>query len=457
MFETGTRPSGVHPLASVGGPPEHRDWMVGDPTLPPVVDASALVHAFCTVDAGVTGTDPRGRGRRPTTIGAGTFLQARVHVGHNAVIGSGCEICAGVVICGDVMVGDDVKIGGNSWVKPLVEIGDGAIIGGGSVVTKDVPAHEVWAGSPARYSKKSKTHPEYGLCECGCGRKTEIATITSTRAGWSKGEPKRFIHNHHSRRDLEHRFWSKVLSGTADECWGWLGAKSNRGYGVLLVDGKKRLAHRVSYEIHFGLPGNRKVERSCGTVDCVNPNHMQIGGRMENDGKCTICEKNEVISRKRPYCKDCSADRDREARFGIPPEEYRRLLEFQGGACAICKEPEASVGNNGEVKALAVDHDHATGHIRGLLCQSCNTGLGMFGDSHFALCAAADYLKRQNTRRNLTGQLRVSPQYDMTAEQWQVAWETAVGSYPSLGEILEHATYRPPAEPPHPDWIRGIT
>jgi len=161
VFPTGQRPVGIHPLASIGGPPEHRGWNVGDPVLDPEIDASALIHAFCTVDAGVTGTDPLGRERRPTTIGPRTFLQARVHVGHNAVIGADCEICAGVVVCGEVIIGDGVTVAGNSWIKPLVEIGDGAIIGGGSVVTKDVPPHEVWAGNPARHLKPALTHPGY--------------------------------------------------------------------------------------------------------------------------------------------------------------------------------------------------------------------------------------------------------------------------------------------------------
>lgn len=151
--EPGKRPRGVHPLASVGGPPEHRGWMVGDPTLQPNISASALVHAFCTIDAGMTY-------RETTTVGERSFLQARVHLGHNAVVGADCELCAGVVICGEVTIGDGVHIGGNSWVKPLVTIGDGAIIGGGSVVTKDVPAHEVWAGNPARYMKLAWTHPQ---------------------------------------------------------------------------------------------------------------------------------------------------------------------------------------------------------------------------------------------------------------------------------------------------------
>jgi acyl-[acyl carrier protein]--UDP-N-acetylglucosamine O-acyltransferase len=126
--------------------------MVGDPMLAPEIASSALVHAFCTVDAGMTY-------RQTTTVGERTFLQARVHLGHNAVIGDDCEICAGVVVCGEVMIGDGVRVGGNSWVKPLVTIGDGAIIGGGSVVTKDVPAHEVWCGNPARLLKLADTHP----------------------------------------------------------------------------------------------------------------------------------------------------------------------------------------------------------------------------------------------------------------------------------------------------------
>lgn len=151
-YTIGQRPQGIHPLASVNGPPESRLWMVGDEFQPADIADTALIHAFCTIDAGLPGY--------PTTrVGERSFLQARVHMGHNAVVGDDCEICAGVVLCGHVTVGDGARIGGNSWVKPRVRIGAGAIIGGGSVVTKDVPAHEVWAGSPARYLKDALTHP----------------------------------------------------------------------------------------------------------------------------------------------------------------------------------------------------------------------------------------------------------------------------------------------------------
>lgn len=128
--------------------------MVGDAMLHPRIADSALVDAFCTIDAGMPY-------KQTTSVGPGSWLQKRVHVGHNTVIGADCEICVGVVLGGEVTIGDGVKIAANSWVKPLVTIGDGAIIGGGSVVTKDVPAHEVWAGNPARYMKLAWTHPDY--------------------------------------------------------------------------------------------------------------------------------------------------------------------------------------------------------------------------------------------------------------------------------------------------------
>jgi acyl-[acyl carrier protein]--UDP-N-acetylglucosamine O-acyltransferase len=105
------------------------------------------ISAFCTVDAGLV---------EPTRIGRDSFLMARTHIGHDAVIGERCELGAGTVICGHVVIEDDVQIGGNTWVKPKVRIGKGARLGGGSVVVKDVPAGEVWAGNPAKPLRKGR-------------------------------------------------------------------------------------------------------------------------------------------------------------------------------------------------------------------------------------------------------------------------------------------------------------
>ena len=74
--------------------------------------------------------------------------------------------------------------------------------------------------------------------------------------------------------------------------------------------------------------------------------------------------------------------------FGIEPEEYDRMLAGQHGVCAICKQEPG-----GRKKFLCVDHDHETGHVRGLLCDRCNRALGLPGDSAELLAAAIGYLK----------------------------------------------------------------
>jgi hypothetical protein len=73
-------------------------------------------------------------------------------------------------------------------------------------------------------------------------------------------------------------------------------------------------------------------------------------------------------------------------RFGLSANEYRGMLAQQGGVCAICCQFCSAR------KHLAVDHCHKTGKVRGLLCNSCNTGLGMLQDSARLLAAAQAYL-----------------------------------------------------------------
>lgn len=77
-------------------------------------------------------------------------------------------------------------------------------------------------------------------------------------------------------------------------------------------------------------------------------------------------------------------------KYGLTVEQYNEMQEKQSGRCAICNQPEE------QDRRLAVDHCHATGKVRALLCQSCNTGLGLFRDSEALLMAAANYL--QSTR-----------------------------------------------------------
>lgn len=93
----------------------------------------------------------------------------------------------------------------------------------------------------------------------------------------------------------------------------------------------------------------------------------------------------------RVYHRDPSraAGRHLERAYGISIADYERMLAAQGGGCAICRKPPRSEGMR-----FAVDHDHDTGRIRGLLCHPCNGGLGVFGDSIDGLRRALNYLER---------------------------------------------------------------
>lgn len=72
--------------------------------------------------------------------------------------------------------------------------------------------------------------------------------------------------------------------------------------------------------------------------------------------------------------------------FGVPHGGYGALRDAQQGLCAICRRA------TGARRRLAVDHDHRTGEVRGLLCSPCNRLLGHLRDDPVALIRAALYL-----------------------------------------------------------------
>lgn len=79
--------------------------------------------------------------------------------------------------------------------------------------------------------------------------------------------------------------------------------------------------------------------------------------------------------------------RVRLKRYGISFKEYQQRMVDQEGKCAVC-------GERFDPRQPAIDHCHFTGKIRGLLCSSCNTGLGLFKDSPTLLEKGAAYLRR---------------------------------------------------------------
>ena len=68
--------------------------------------------------------------------------------------------------------------------------------------------------------------------------------------------------------------------------------------------------------------------------------------------------------------------------YGITVDAYNALFEAQGGVCALCGKEE-SLTRKGQVQPLAIDHDHRTGKVRGLLCNKCNIKLVGIEDAEF--------------------------------------------------------------------------
>jgi len=82
-------------------------------------------------------------------------------------------------------------------------------------------------------------------------------------------------------------------------------------------------------------------------------------------------------------------------KHGVDADRYQEMLREQKGLCAICRKPERAPDKaSGKIKDLAIDHNHATGQIRALLCSACNTALGLFNDDPRLLDAAKHYLAK---------------------------------------------------------------
>lgn len=95
---------------------------------------------------------------------------------------------------------------------------------------------------------------------------------------------------------------------------------------------------------------------------------------------CNICYKNKKILDRRIN------------KYGINSEDYSKIYKKQNGLCLICQKPEADIYGN----LLAIDHDHKTGKVRGLLCRKCNSALGLLKDDINNIKRAVSYLRKNS-------------------------------------------------------------
>ena len=130
-------------------------------------------------------------------------------------------------------------------------------------------------------------------------------------------------------------------------------------------------------------PARVKSCTKCGATKPLDGFHRQKAGKHGRHSWCKDCANQARRNRVRPDTPEQSRRWNLATRYGVTPERVEQTIAAQGGACAICC---------GEMKRPVIDHDHATGKVRGILCHPCNLKLHPL-ESWPHLAAATAYLE----------------------------------------------------------------
>jgi hypothetical protein len=135
----------------------------------------------------------------------------------------------------------------------------------------------------------------------------------------------------------------------------------------------------------YALDSTDKRCAMCDTVKPLGDFHLQPTGPLGRHSYCSTCCNQRA--REKRVRHDTPEKRRRwslSGRYGLTVADFERMHAEQRGLCAICSDP---------MRRPVVDHDHATGKVRALLCHKCNLALGHIERPNFMGLAFA-YLKK---------------------------------------------------------------
>ena len=127
-----------------------------------------------------------------------------------------------------------------------------------------------------------------------------------------------------------------------------------------------------------------KICAKCGVSKTLDLFYKSKSGTFGKSGQCKDCTNKR---HKENYCPQKAFAKALKGKYNLTIDDYDQLLLDQNGSCAICNGSET-----GHLGRFVVDHDHLTGKVRGLLCWSCNVGIGHLKDNPKILVSAANYL-----------------------------------------------------------------
>lgn len=139
------------------------------------------------------------------------------------------------------------------------------------------------------------------------------------------------------------------------------------------------------------IPANTpKTCRTCGQAKFASDFSKHGGAKDGLRPECRSCHSKFHKEQRAKNGRDRYRRYELKRKYGITLEKFNEMLAAQDGKCAIC----GGVKSWGERKALCVDHNHETGAVRAILCNSCNAGIGDFRESPELLTKAIQYLAK---------------------------------------------------------------
>jgi len=133
-----------------------------------------------------------------------------------------------------------------------------------------------------------------------------------------------------------------------------------------------------------------KYCKSCDTTKPIDDFYLRNKTSMVRHSTCKECDKKRVKENHDPVA---YRNAELQRRYGITQQDYEVMIAEQNNQCAICNTTEPGGRHNRGY--FVVDHCHTTGKVRKLLCNNCNTALGLVGDNTHILQSMIEYLQEK--------------------------------------------------------------